>query len=74
MFLLSGIACFATPCLNRGTCGQSTVTGEYVCLCEDGYTGDHCETGAQSRTYGTTHTGITSYSDLHVPACSPEIN
>ena len=39
------ISCFATPCQHGGTCGQSVFTGQYVCLCEDGYTGEHCETG-----------------------------
>ena len=39
------ISCFATPCQHGGTCGQSVSTGQYVCLCEAGYTGDHCETG-----------------------------
>ena len=35
--------CKPNPCKNKGTCQRDT--GKPVCLCEDGYTGDKCQTG-----------------------------
>ena len=34
-------ACVSSPCLNFGSC--STIPGDYVCECEQGYTGKDCE-------------------------------
>ena len=41
-FISSGILCSSQPCLNGGTC-EEQLLGGYVCLCTDGYIGDHCE-------------------------------
>src|SRR6218665_3763576 len=35
--------CESSPCANGGSC-ESIVNG-YVCHCQPGYTGDHCEHG-----------------------------
>lgn len=36
-------ACDSNPCQHGATC--SSVVDGYVCVCEQGYTGDNCETG-----------------------------
>ena len=35
--------CKPNPCKNKGTCQRDT--GKPVCICEDRYTGDKCQTG-----------------------------
>eukprot|EP00057_Strongylocentrotus_purpuratus_P016386 XP_011670860.1 PREDICTED: fibropellin-1-like [Strongylocentrotus purpuratus] len=34
--------CNEVVCLNGGSCFQSTTTGEYICTCIAGFTGDTC--------------------------------
>ena len=36
--------CISNPCLNGATCTDLVGPG-YTCICETGYTGNHCETG-----------------------------
>lgn len=40
-------ACAPNPCKNSGKCQRDT--GKVVCICDDAYTGDKCETG---KSYG----------------------
>ena len=35
--------CLSSPCVNDATCTDSINT--YTCICADGYTGTHCESG-----------------------------
>ena len=35
--------CDPNPCQNGGSCIDAV--GSYKCVCEDGYTGDNCQTG-----------------------------
>ena len=35
--------CASSPCQNGGTCFDGI--NMYTCICDDGYTGFHCETG-----------------------------
>lgn len=35
--------CLSQPCLNGGRCKDRVA--EFLCLCEPGYTGHHCESG-----------------------------
>lgn len=37
--------CNEIVCLNGGSCFQSTTTGEYICTCMAGFTGDICGNG-----------------------------
>ena len=35
--------CATSPCQNGGTCFNTT--GDYVCVCQDGYSGKNCSSG-----------------------------
>ncbi|XP_078351565.1 uncharacterized protein LOC144636272 isoform X1 [Oculina patagonica] len=37
--------CNSDPCLHDATCLSGYTDKRYVCLCQAGYTGEHCETG-----------------------------
>lgn len=45
---LGSPSCDAERCSNHGRC--VTVTGELVCECEEGYSGDLCQNNGSSRT------------------------
>ncbi|KAL9961396.1 hypothetical protein ACROYT_G030323 [Oculina patagonica] len=36
--------CSSDPCLNNATCLNGFTDKRYICLCQAGYTGEHCET------------------------------
>nr|XP_054751646.1 fibropellin-1-like [Lytechinus pictus] len=40
---VSSSQCSGFVCLNGGSCFQSTITGEFICTCVSGFTGDRCE-------------------------------
>ena len=40
-------ACNPNPCENGGGCALQGNLNNYVCHCEDGYTGQHCEDGGE---------------------------
>lgn len=43
LFILDVNECKRSPCQNNGTCINND--GSYTCLCEPGWTGQHCQTG-----------------------------
>ena len=36
--------CGSSPCQNSGTCVENISEPGYVCVCNETYTGQHCET------------------------------
>ena len=61
--------CRSQPCLNGGRCKDHVA--EFLCLCEPGYTGHHCESG-KSRVCSRAATG--SYSKLFLTLQPPGTN
>ena len=43
MFTLGNVGCDSLPCLNGGTCNEDG--NGYTCTCDQGYSGDNCDTG-----------------------------
>ena len=37
--------CFSNPCAENATCLNGFTDKKYVCVCQPGYTGEHCEKG-----------------------------